>query len=72
MRLACNAVMHGQHTHPPCPQHDCCCDEIGPATDALALSALTQSGAESCLTPRAATKDSACILAAIATVSVSQ
>jgi len=26
MSLACNTVMHGQHAHPPCPQHDCCYD----------------------------------------------
>jgi hypothetical protein len=46
MSPACNAVMHGQHAHPPCPQHDCCCDEIGPAAGAFALSALTQRGAK--------------------------
>jgi hypothetical protein len=38
--------MHSQHAHPPCPQHDCCCDELSPATGAFALSVFTQRGAE--------------------------
>ncbi len=46
MSPACSAVMHRQHAHPPCPQHDYCCDEIDYATGAFALSALTQRRAE--------------------------
>lgn len=51
MSPACNTVMHSQHAHPPCPQHDCCCDELSPATGAFALSALTKRGARTLLGP---------------------